>query len=593
VSKIIADSHYDIGGYRDVYEDRVNVKAIKTAGGLKLTVAAVADGVGGENKGERAAQTALDALYGYLEKSKERAIPTLLTQAVQYANKAVFQLQRETSGASTTLAVATVDESSSKLFIANVGDSRIYLCRKQKLTQLTIDHSWSTVMVWQGKVSPEAAQDHPRANVLMRALGPKDEVIVDLGFYVGTTDYEEANARGLEGLPLVDGDTVLVCSDGLIKDSPKTGKALITTEEIIRTVNEKEGKKAAQELVSFALGRGPDDNISVALIQMPDRWRFWRVRRPMLIAGAVILGLAVVLLLVIYFLTTSRQEVTTLRQEKTATEVARIIMSSYTPTPSSTSQASSTLTPSNTPTPSPSPTPSLTVQPSDVILQEILGTIEYADNPDGTYQSLDINVNVPIQKGFSIHTLADSKAKLLLSDGSFLYLGPETNLALEYLTEPTTGGNTVIRLDQGLLLVDSQGLTVNTQTGQSAAGNGILMGVSTNPNDMSFHVDCLEGNCTVNATDQVPTTLAEGEGIGVDWQIAPAECAAWKKLGGDRVPCVETPTPEATLTPTETPTGAPLATNVRIPTATDTEKPTKPKNTRTPVPATTVPPPPP
>jgi len=65
MSKIIVDSHSDIGGYRDVFEDRVAVRRQTTSSDLKLDVAAVADGQGGVNKGERASQTAIDALFSY------------------------------------------------------------------------------------------------------------------------------------------------------------------------------------------------------------------------------------------------------------------------------------------------------------------------------------------------------------------------------------------------------------------------------------------------------------------------------------------------------------------------------------------------
>jgi len=581
MSKMIADSHYDIGGYRDVYEDRVKTTEVKTAGGLKLMVAAVADGVGGENKGERAAQTALDALFGYLEKSKEKAIPALLTQAVQYANKAVFQLQHETGGASTTLAVAVVDEDTSRLYVANVGDSRIYLCRNQKLTQLTIDHSWATVMVWQGKVSPEAARDHPRANVLMRAIGMKDQIDVDLGFYVGTMEYEEANTRGMEGLPLQSGDSVLVCSDGLIKDSPKTGEALITTEEIIRTVNEKEGMKAVKELVSFALGRGPDDNISAALIQLPDRWRSWRARRPMLIAGALIFGLAVVLGLVIYVLTSTRKELKTLAQQQTATEAMAQSIGSRTPTPSETS------TPSETPTPSFTPTlsPTLTPQPSaKVVALEINGVISYTLASSDAYQPLIKDVPVDVQPGLSIRTANNGKAKLSFSDNSILYIGQDTSLVIKSIAGPATGGSTVFTLDKGMLLVETTGhATIDTSTGHSAGVVSGLMGVRYNVGDVPFHVDCLEGSCTVSIPDQMPITLSSGRGIGTaDGINAPAECALWIDLAGERVKCEQTPTPEITLTPTETSTGAPLPTNIKIPTKTYTQKPKPQKTTRVP-----------
>jgi serine/threonine protein phosphatase PrpC len=351
MQKLIADSHYDIGGYRDVYEDRVSTRHLTTAGGLTLVVAAVADGVGGENKGERASQTTLDAFFSYLEKSRETVIPVLLSNAVQFANKAVYQLQRETGGASTTLTVAVVDESKNVLFIANVGDSRAYICRNKKLTQLTMDHSFANVMMWRGQISPEAARSHPRANVLMRAIGPKEQVEVDLGFYVGTTDYEEANQHGMEGLPLKEGDSILVCSDGLIKDSPKTHEMLITTEEIVRTLNDKEGKKAAQELVSFALGRGPDDNISAAIIQMPDRRRAWRARRPGRSAPVVFLGLVIVSLVVFNNLRQTRKQLAQISQEQQATNVRASEIAAFTPTPSSTPTITSTPTPTATYTP--------------------------------------------------------------------------------------------------------------------------------------------------------------------------------------------------------------------------------------------------
>jgi serine/threonine protein phosphatase PrpC len=352
MAKLIADSHYDIGGYRDVYEDRVCTRRLTTPGGLRLVLAAVADGVGGENKGERAAQTAIDALLVYLEKSRETEYAALLTQAIQYANKAVFQLQRETRGASTTLTVALVDEPSHRLYVANVGDSRVYICRNQKLTQLSIDHSFANVMAWRGQISPESARSHPRAAVLMRALGAKEEVEVDLGFYVGTTDYQEANARGVEGLPLKDGDAILVCSDGLIKDSPTTHKPLITTEEIIHTLRDKEGKKAAQELISFALGRGPDDNISAAVIQMPDRWRSLRARRPLIYAGVAILSLVVILGIVWSLLRGTTMKLSEISLEGTAIAGQMTAVAGF------------TLTPTNTPTISPTPTPSPTLTPT-------------------------------------------------------------------------------------------------------------------------------------------------------------------------------------------------------------------------------------
>ena len=193
MTKLITGFHYDIGR-REVYEDRVAVREVNTAGNVILTVAVIADGVGGENKGERASQLAIDTLFRYLNDSPETDIPVLLSKAVLVANRQVHRIANETGGASTTLAIAAVDKND-KLYIANVGDSRVYLCRNQKLTQLTMDHTFANIMPLRGKMSAEAARENPRAEVLMRAIGPLEKIPVDIGFYVNTSDPRVAQAR--------------------------------------------------------------------------------------------------------------------------------------------------------------------------------------------------------------------------------------------------------------------------------------------------------------------------------------------------------------------------------------------------------------
>lgn len=297
MGKIIIGKHFDLGG-RELYEDRVETQQVVTAGKLNLAVAVVADGVGGENKGERAAQLAKDTFFSFLRGSLETDVPTLLTDAAQAANQAVYNEVKETGGASTTLAVAAILDDET-LYVANVGDSRIYLCRNEKLTQLTLDHTFANVMPQQGRMSEEAARENPRAQVLMRALGPKERVPVDLGFYVGTTDYQVANERGRKGLPLKKGDSVLVCSDGLVKDSPKTKEPLTRPEEIIQVLNSQEGEKAARTLVAFALGRNADDNVSAAVLQVPDPERHKRAQAPVRRLAYAVAGLVVLLGVVI------------------------------------------------------------------------------------------------------------------------------------------------------------------------------------------------------------------------------------------------------------------------------------------------------
>ena len=261
---------------RKYNEDRCAVDHFVTRGGLPLDVAVVCDGVGGEEYGERAAQLAMDTVLGHLRNSDETQIPRLITTAVRAANAAVFAEAERLQGGqgmACTMALALVANGQT-LHIANVGDSRVYLCRGGTFKQLTHDHTFANVMVWLGKLTPEAAAANPDAGKVMRAIGIHAALHVDQGVYLSTTDYGEANFHGRAGFPLQTGDSILVCSDGLMKDAPSTGQPLITAEEIVRTLQTYEGQDAARSLISATLGRipigDPADNISAAVLQTED-----------------------------------------------------------------------------------------------------------------------------------------------------------------------------------------------------------------------------------------------------------------------------------------------------------------------------------
>ena len=301
MTKLVTGLAFDIG-QRDIYEDRVAVRRLTTRSKLDITVALVADGVGGANRGERAAQLAVDVALHYLENGSTASdVPRLLDEAFVAANQAVLDEREATMGASTTLAAAVVHED--RLFVANTGDSRVYLCRGRALTQLTIDHNFANVIPWTGTMSAAAAAINPRAAVLMHYLGQRAQPHVDHGFYgdaqlpngaLPTTDPRAAHERGMAGLPLRPGDAVLVCSDGLVKPAP-SAPAYVLPDEIARVLGTQQGDRAARSLVSFALGRDADDNVSVALIQWPGR----RSRgRPLVafLALVLLVGLAALLL---------------------------------------------------------------------------------------------------------------------------------------------------------------------------------------------------------------------------------------------------------------------------------------------------------
>jgi protein phosphatase len=372
---IILGSETNLGG-RQYNEDRCGVLSLVTKAGVRLSVAVVCDGVGGEEHGERASQLAVDTLLDHIRYSDMAETPRLLAAAVKYANYAVFGEATLLSGSermASTMVVAAV-ENGEKLYIANVGDSRIYLCRDGKLIQLTRDHTFANVMVWMGKLSPEAAASNPDADRVMRVLGTKENIQVDMGGYMDTADYGEANRIGLEGIRLKPGDSVLLCSDGLIKKSRATGQRFVTDDEILRVLQTNEGDKAARATMSIALGRIPIgeqvDNITLALLQTEDSSRGVNQakikqqealkhqgeqrRRAVLVAAAVAIPmgfLLIVAVVVLYFGYSFFQE----SIDSTATKLAEATSLALAQTKTVVA-FTSTPTPTNTPAPTSVPT---------------------------------------------------------------------------------------------------------------------------------------------------------------------------------------------------------------------------------------------
>jgi protein phosphatase len=140
----------------------------------------------------------------------------------------------------TTLTAALIRDET--LMVAHVGDSRAYLLHKDRLTQLTSDHSWVGEMIRRGEITAAQAANHPHRSVITRALG---------------TDLE-VDPEVLE-VPLAAGDRVLICSDGL------TG--MVDDEEIAQVMQRKLDPQAtAQALVDAALANGGEDNVTVVVV---------------------------------------------------------------------------------------------------------------------------------------------------------------------------------------------------------------------------------------------------------------------------------------------------------------------------------------
>ena len=210
------------------------------------TVYAVADGMGGEAAGEIASQMLVDTIKEKLA-GRDNIGEMELCQAVQDANMAIRHYVWEhpaCEGMGTTATLLHIDEHCCRAFWAHVGDSRLYLLRggAETLEQITRDHSYVEDLVREGTITHEEAKRHPQRNMLTRAVGVMEELVVDSG-----------------QLTIHDGDIFLLATDGLMKHVEDTAITHILREN---------AENPAQALLNAALAAGGRDNITVVVVSL-------------------------------------------------------------------------------------------------------------------------------------------------------------------------------------------------------------------------------------------------------------------------------------------------------------------------------------
>lgn len=204
----------------------------------------VADGMGGHNAGDYASRYAVESIVEEISLSYEKNPVRILKKAIESANAHIREKSLESeemSGMGTTLVAATCI--GSRLQVANVGDSRLYLIHEQKITQITRDHSLVEEMVRMGGIDRESARNHPDKNIITRAIGAQDTIEIDF--------FNEE---------LKPGDMVLMCTDGLTN--------MLEDEEIRMILGgQRDIVEMAERLIEAANQNGGKDNIAVVLIE--------------------------------------------------------------------------------------------------------------------------------------------------------------------------------------------------------------------------------------------------------------------------------------------------------------------------------------
>jgi protein phosphatase len=223
--------------------------------------AVLCDGVGGHQSGEVAARIGAETVIARISESRQMNDPVeLIKDAVLSANSAIINAYGENPEqegmASTCLAILLVDF---HLYMASLGDSRAYLLRQGELHQLNYDHTWleDSLGVEFGQ-RRGITRSHPLAHVLSRYLGSTQIPEVDLR--IRSMKKPVLDETQNQGLPLIPGDRLLICSDGLTD--------MLNSEEIVKNMNCESPRKNAQRLVLSALEKGGHDNVSVIVVHI-------------------------------------------------------------------------------------------------------------------------------------------------------------------------------------------------------------------------------------------------------------------------------------------------------------------------------------
>jgi PPM family protein phosphatase len=291
--RIVVGSATHVGG-RPENEDAVHVSELPPIGsGLETAeggfLLAVADGMGGYQRGEVASALAIDTVRTMFAEDPGADVALLLKQAYRRANEQIYENGLATGPSAmmgtTLVVIATRGKYAT---IASIGDSRAYLARANRLTQITKDHSLVAEQVARGSMTEEEARESPHRNILTQALGHRPKL--------------DSKMPSIFEITLLPEDRLLICSDGFFD--------VVPDDDLLRILLEHPADVAAQRLVETAVERGTSDNVSAVVaavqpIRVAEPVVVGAGRRPSyLLPAAAILVLIVILAVVVFLVAT-------------------------------------------------------------------------------------------------------------------------------------------------------------------------------------------------------------------------------------------------------------------------------------------------
>ena len=232
----------DVGRTRTVNQDYV-FSCLEPVGNLP-NLFIVADGMGGHQAGDFASSYSVKKILESISFSLQKNPHKIFADAIRYANRELIEKAKanpELKGMGTTVVLLTVI--GEKAYVANVGDSRLYLM-EDTLTQITVDHSLVQEMIKIGELTKESARLHPDKNIITRAVGAGRDI---------NADYFE--------FTLTEKSILLMCSDGLSN--------MVEDEQLaILLKSAKTPEKVGKKLIDTANQNGGKDNIAVIVINV-------------------------------------------------------------------------------------------------------------------------------------------------------------------------------------------------------------------------------------------------------------------------------------------------------------------------------------
>ena len=240
LNNIKAFGKTDVGLMRTINQDSIFTSTQQIGKLPNLFI--VADGMGGHKAGDVASKAAIEKFVKYTCQTHMSDPANILDSGISSINHEIYEMavsNKDYSGMGTTFVVCTIVDN--HVYIANVGDSRLYLIGHE-INQVTEDHSYVAAMMRAGELTKEQARNHPEKNVITRAVGVSQDV---------KADFFEVDLKP--------GDKVLMCSDGLSN--------MIEDDRLFDVINANNVEDSVKILIDEAKKNGGYDNITAIVIE--------------------------------------------------------------------------------------------------------------------------------------------------------------------------------------------------------------------------------------------------------------------------------------------------------------------------------------